>query len=205
MTRSTRPILIVLIMSIVIGAAWLAFGGAEKASAGNERILFVEGDTPSPTNIPVLQIAPAASAKMTPPGASPPTTIATADEGDAVVDAMLPPTSDSPRALHDRLRAEPRDAEWASRTEGKIKDAYVSIPYVGTSADPLRIRCGTSVCEVAGTLPERLSMANSNVAMDALQGKQLNDRFTGNGLDVKSMLFGSGSGKQTFVTYLARK
>jgi DNA-binding CsgD family transcriptional regulator len=56
------------------------------------------------------------------------------------------------RQLHTKAHSEPRDATWAPATEKALRNALVSIPRVGVQGTELRVLCGSTLCEFAGTL-----------------------------------------------------
>lgn len=58
------------------------------------------------------------------------------------------------RQLHTKAHSEPRDAAWASGTENALRRALVSIPRVGVKGTELRVLCGSTMCEVAGSVDE---------------------------------------------------
>lgn len=122
---------------------------------------------------------------------------------DPAIGASLPPRGLTPRDFYERIRAEPRDSDWAPRMEQAIKAALVPIPYVAAGAS--RIVCRSSLCELYGETVRDASMANVNVAMQALQGPQLRDPLTKQGLSNEAAVFGGGSASSTFTLYFVRK
>jgi DNA-binding CsgD family transcriptional regulator len=56
------------------------------------------------------------------------------------------------RQLHTRVHSEPREPGWASPRETALRVAFASIPNVGLRGTELRVLCGSSLCEIAGTL-----------------------------------------------------
>jgi DNA-binding CsgD family transcriptional regulator len=56
------------------------------------------------------------------------------------------------RQLHAKVHSEPRDTAWASKTENGLRKALVSIPRVGEQGTELRVVCGSTLCEIAGTV-----------------------------------------------------
>jgi DNA-binding CsgD family transcriptional regulator len=55
------------------------------------------------------------------------------------------------RQLHAKVHSEPRDQAWASGTESALRAALTSIPNIGVPGTELRIACGSTLCEVAGS------------------------------------------------------
>ena len=79
--------------------------------------------------------------------------------------------------LHARVRAEPRDPDWAPRIEEQIRSAALRIPLIGKGGNALRITCASTLCEVAGNFESaesRHEIENPNspsaIAMRELQG-----------------------------------
>jgi hypothetical protein len=56
------------------------------------------------------------------------------------------------RQLHAKANSEPRDAAWASATENALRKALISIPRIGVQGNELRVICGSTLCEIAGTV-----------------------------------------------------
>jgi hypothetical protein len=56
------------------------------------------------------------------------------------------------RQLHAKVHSEPRDAAWASMTENALRKSLVSIPRVGVQGTEIRVLCGRTLCEIAGTI-----------------------------------------------------
>ena len=125
-----------------------------------------------------------------------------------------------PQQLHKALLAETRDPDWAPRMEAMIRDAYDSIPYVGTAAEPLEVRCAATLCEVAGRFdvpPEPRIKVGPNGetppsklgrAMSEMQDGRLNKAFEPHHLEVVLMSFGQSPDdreRNTFLGYWRRK
>jgi DNA-binding CsgD family transcriptional regulator len=54
--------------------------------------------------------------------------------------------------LHNKVHSEQRDPAWAAGTESALRRAFVSIPRVGAQGTELRVLCGSTLCEIAGTI-----------------------------------------------------
>ena len=67
------------------------------------------------------------------------------------------------RQLHAKTHGEPRDAAWASATENALREALISIPRVGVQGAELRVHCGSTLCEVAGTVDTPLEKSGAAV------------------------------------------
>lgn len=122
---------------------------------------------------------------------------------DANLQAALPDPDLAPRALYERIRAEPRDAEWAARSERSIKAAMTPVPYI--RQDDLRVSCASTLCEIRGTMPEGLTNDNANVGMEELQGEKLHNTLVKAGLQTATASFGGGNGAQSFTIYATRR
>lgn len=77
---------------------------------------------------------------------------------DPLVGALLQGEPEEPDAgeLYAKVRAE-RRGPWAARTEQQIKARLMALPLLGKGGNVLRITCGSTICEIAGTLPGRLA------------------------------------------------
>ena len=77
---------------------------------------------------------------------------------DPLVGALLQPVPQdgSVADLYAKVRSEQR-GPWATRTEQQIKARLMSLPLVGKGGNVLRVTCGSTICEIAGTLPARLA------------------------------------------------
>lgn len=114
------------------------------------------------------------------------------------------PLMDGPSiaALHGRVRSESRDDPWADRLETAITARVSQIPLVGKDNNALRVTCGRSICEVAGTLIEPTDKAELDdprsqfsQTVKALQVSPLPDDLAQMGLKFEAAAFTSGKGK----------
>jgi DNA-binding CsgD family transcriptional regulator len=123
-------------------------------------------------------------------------------------------TPPDPAALHARVRAEPRDPQWAAKMEGQIEARLMSMPLIGKDGNVLRVSCASTLCEIAGTLISPASKAEQddqhslyNQAIKDLQVPPLTDELTHLGLKNESGLFTGGKGKpdrMAFLLYYSR-
>ena len=68
-----------------------------------------------------------------------------------------PDTHTNPAAeLYTKVRSEQR-SPWAVRTEQQIETRLMALPFVGKGGNVLRVTCGSTICEIAGTLPESVA------------------------------------------------
>jgi DNA-binding CsgD family transcriptional regulator len=119
-----------------------------------------------------------------------------------------------PAELHARLRAESREAQWASRMEGQIEARLMSMPLIGKDGNVLRVTCATTLCEIAGSLttpPDKREQEDLNSQFNRtikdLQVPPLTDDLARLGLKNESALFTGGKGKpdrMVFLLYYSR-
>lgn len=204
---------------VVACVGLLAIAGAGFYLTGN---VSSEPSAPEPSPVRIVRgasnsttIAPASQQANAPPAivvplitpASVPAQPIVADPDDPIAAGLLPPDrEDSPHRMYARLRAEVRDARWAAQTERALRQEFAALPHVGTPGNPLRSRCGVTICEVSGTLQKGLQMSEANAAMEALQGQQMHTALGRHGLQQASAMFSSdATGRSTFVMYSMRK
>ncbi|MEQ7874299.1 hypothetical protein ABDK56_09890 [Sphingomonas sp. ASV193] len=155
-------------------------------------------------------IAAAAAGMVTLALQSSPSTV---NVDDPLLSAPIP---DGPNivALHNRLRTEARDNQWAAHVEPAIRARLMSVPLVGKDGNALRVTCSSTLCEIAGTLSvpkarTQLSDQHSqfNRAQRELQTSPLTTDLEGLKLGPLGALFTSGKGKPeklAFLIYYAR-
>jgi DNA-binding CsgD family transcriptional regulator len=112
-----------------------------------------------------------------------------------------------PAELHAKVRAELRDP-WAVRTEQQIEGRLMSLPLVGKDGNVLRITCGSTICEIAGTLiaPSKAEQQDpksqfSRIVND-LQVPPLTDDLEKLGLRNENGNFIRGEGKPERLVFL---
>ncbi len=132
----------------------------------------------------------------------------------AIVDPIvgrIPPSGEvGVDQLYLRLRAEKRDASWAPRNEQALRDHLVRIRYVGQPGDPLRVICGSTICEAAGIIngpTTKQGEKSLDRSMQALQGKDIHDFVASLGLDPLGGSFQSPNSHTPprFLLYFQRK
>ena len=115
-----------------------------------------------------------------------------------------------PTDFHAKVRAETPDRSWAEPTEATIRARLMKIPLVGRDRNVLRITCGVTLCEVAGTVGEGQhskghdAKLQLNRAVADLHDKSLNDDLAMLGLKNESSSFVSSEGGLTFFLYYSR-
>ncbi|KRC81490.1 helix-turn-helix domain-containing protein [Sphingomonas sp. Root241] len=129
----------------------------------------------------------------------------TAPAADPLLDGVVGKAETTAPRLHERVRAEKRDAAWAPRAEARLRTAYAHI--LGVGGEPLRVICAATLCEVTGTITAQ-GEKDINATMQALQGTSLSGEVRAQGFgDALMHGFGGEVGaKQTrFVTYWIRR
>ncbi len=131
--------------------------------------------------------------------------IVQADEpaDDPLIGSMFPAINTAPRELHEQVRSETRDEAWAGRTESLLNARYLEIKGIGDDdGNALRVICGSTLCEVAGELPDAEQSPNPELTrvMRELQGQELRQSLEPAGLGLLSAAFGGGN----FVSYWKR-
>lgn len=119
-----------------------------------------------------------------------------------------------PTDFHAKVRTETPDRSWAEPAEATIRARLMKIPPIGRDGNVLRITCGVTLCEVAGTLAAEGQPSTGadpkpqlRRAVADLQDRSLNDDFAKLGLRNESSSFVSGEGKPgglTFFLYYSR-
>lgn len=99
-------------------------------------------------------------------------------------------SSASPLQLHKRVADEPRDPDWSEGAEEQLRAAYLGLPGA-PGGQPMAVRCGTSLCEVSGDLPEVRDARGVNVWMVAVQKLDFSEKLISKGLIPLSAAFGS--------------
>ena len=116
-------------------------------------------------------------------------------------DAAVLANEPTPRALHDKLTAETRDAAWAAPVEVALGQWFATAPGVAGTAQVSRVRCGATLCEVVGSFAPGLSGDRINGAMQPMQGKPFLDAIAP--LKLK-MISGSFVGN-SFAIFVSRQ
>ena len=126
---------------------------------------------------------------------------------------VLTEESPDPARLHAQLVAETRDAAWTPATEAALREIYGRVPNVGTRDDPLEIRCGATVCEVAAVFdvpqqrPGEPAPAALDKAASMLQSAELYRAVEAQGLTHVVTRFGPSrpTPKPMFLAFWLRK
>jgi len=137
----------------------------------------------------------------------------TINDIDPLVGEAIPKFAD-PSELHSKVRSEQRDAKWAKRMESEIDGRLMSMPLIGKDGNVLRVTCGSTLCEVAGTLIAPTSKAERedqdslfNRTIKDLQVPPLTDDLGHLGLKVETGTFTGAKGmpdRTVFLLYYSR-
>jgi DNA-binding CsgD family transcriptional regulator len=119
----------------------------------------------------------------------------------AGVEAGLYSDGPSPRQLHDKIVAEPRDPAWAPRTETALEQWFAGQPPVARVTGPVTARCGTTMCEIVARYDSEISAKRQNAAWQIVQGKAFRDAIAPMGLRSDDASFAAG-GIVLFVSRL---
>lgn len=111
--------------------------------------------------------------------------------------------------MHRRVRSETRDGAWADRLERAIHARVMQIPLVGKNGNVLRVTCGKSLCEIAGTLISPIDKAELedqksqfNRTVNDLQGAPLPNDLAKLGLRMEAAGFTAGKGKPDKLAFM---
>ena len=132
---------------------------------------------------------------------------AAAPAEDLVLGSLATRPAPSLVELHQRMRGEGRDENWATAKEAAIRAKFTTRAGLGQAGDLLRVICGKTLCEVAVTMPDS-SEKRIQSAMEGIQGKELRDSMDALGLVNEIMSFGSADdqpARSLFVSYWRRK
>ena len=106
----------------------------------------------------------------------------------------------TPRELHDRITAEPRDPAWAPQTEAELTRWFASRPAIVGITGRVTVHCGSTMCEAFGSYPSDTSVDRTNAAWSEIQGKPFKDAIAPLGLNGEHWSFASDS----FAVFVSR-
>lgn len=130
-------------------------------------------------------------------------TIVAESRSDKMLGWMGTDSENDPSALAAQLRREPRDDAWATHSEKVIEAQLSRIPYLG-GGEPLRITCGSMVCEAAGSFAKDLPSEGLNVATEAMRATTLRDALQADKLMSGAQTYNYADGPSTFTLYFMR-
>ncbi|MFL0412448.1 hypothetical protein [uncultured Sphingomonas sp.] len=120
------------------------------------------------------------------------------------MEAALPPPGIDPRTLYTKIRSQPRDREWATRSERAIGAALAAIPNLGGN-EQVRVSCAATLCEVTGGFAPGLGQEQENAAALALQGGSFHEALAPFGLEPYAGHFGAAERGSRYSLYFRRK
>jgi hypothetical protein len=123
---------------------------------------------------------------------------------DPAMEAALPPPGIDPRTLYTKIRSQPRDRDWAVRSERAIGAALAAIPNLAVN-QPVRVSCAATLCEVNGGFAPGLNQEQENEAALALQGGPFHDALVRSGLEPYAGHFGATERGGRYSLYFRRK
>lgn len=101
----------------------------------------------------------------------------------------------SPKELLAQLRSEPRDNDWAGKSEKQIRRYYGSV----TDFSVIDVQCATSVCEIIGTVTSQDEKRATNTSL-RLQEAAFSAGLEKMGFQIAVMGF-----HENFFAFLQRK
>ncbi|HEX7695179.1 MAG TPA: hypothetical protein VF409_11860 [Sphingomonas sp.] len=135
-------------------------------------------------------------ARPTPQMATPPATASAPSPGNTFYS-----DAPSPKQLHDRLIAEPRDAAWAPKTEAALEQWFAGQPKITNVSSATKAVCGSSMCEIVTHWRTKMPVERLNTAMQQMQGKPIQDAITPMGLD----FIAGGFADDAAILFVARR
>ncbi len=107
-------------------------------------------------------------------------------------------------SLYTKIRSQPRDREWAARSERAIEAALAAISNLAVD-QPVRVSCAATLCEVTGGFAPGLSQEQENAAAFALQGGPFHEALVRSGLEPYAGHFGATERGGRYSLYFQRK
>ncbi|MBA4752549.1 MAG: hypothetical protein H2055_10035 [Sphingopyxis sp.] len=86
----------------------------------------------------------------------------------------------NPAALHRKIRSQPRDEAWASRSEDNLRSAVGDSLFNRPGID-IRTNCASSLCEARGLIKAPHASAEASSVIDLLQSGETVNRLALNG------------------------
>lgn len=188
--------------AVMVVAATIVLIGQRRPEAPRAEsapVIVVEragpAETPLPTTAPVKTATPIALPADAPPSMS---------QQRPLSDDVVPLVSHFDQQLRDRLVNERRENEWADRSEAFMQARYHDLKGIGAAGREVDIVCGTSICQVSGSLADMPNGTGAEV-MDSVQSRALIDAMAAQGLEQATSTFGPGAdGRDMFVIYYKR-
>lgn len=105
-----------------------------------------------------------------------------------------------PTDMAQRVRSEPRNREWAAKSEASIRGSMIKVPYIDVDG-PLKILCASTICEVSGSAPKMLAEKDLGQFWALLQNPIVQEPLAKGGLQIGGASFGRPGNPRGFVLY----
>ncbi len=109
-------------------------------------------------------------------------------------------TESPPADMGQLVRSEPRNPEWASKSEAAIRASMVKLPYIDLGG-PMKIVCASTICEVSGSAPTMLAEKDLGQFWGLLQSPVVQASLSKGGLQMGGASFGRPGNPRAFVIY----
>ena len=120
------------------------------------------------------------------------------------VEVRADPLANEPDQLFMKVRAEPRDEEWAAQAEATLGATLHQIPDIGHGR-PLAITCGASTCEVSGSAANNDDYDSIQATWVKLRATIQNPELARARLVVSGSMLGTARDVAGFVVYFRRQ
>ena len=185
----------------VTAFVYRAHRSAEHPDATSPVIIVARGaatSSPAPAPTWIAAAAPVALTSETPPHLSQQAPLS--EDVVPLVDVI----GSEVQQTRDRLANERREDDWAARSESVMRASYDRLKGVGSAGRKIDIVCGTSICQVSGSIADMPGGSTADV-MDAVQSEALRQQMAAQGYELQSSSFGPGAGgRQMFISYYKR-
>lgn len=105
-----------------------------------------------------------------------------------------------PADLGQLVRSEPRNPEWAPKSEAAIRASMIKLPYIDLDG-PLKVMCASTICEVSGSAPKMLAEKDLGQFWGLLQSPIVQASLGKAGLQMGGASFGRPGNPRAFVIY----
>lgn len=109
-------------------------------------------------------------------------------------------TESPPADMGQLVRSEPRNPEWAPKSEAAIRASMIKLPYIDLDG-PLKVMCASTICEVSGSAPKMLAEKDLGQFWGLLQSPIVQASLGKGGLQMGGASFGRPGNPRAFVIY----
>lgn len=109
-------------------------------------------------------------------------------------------TENLPTDMAQLVRSEPRNPEWAPRSEASIRASMIKLPYIDVDG-PLKVLCASTICEVSGSAPKMLAEKDLGQFWALLQSPIVQAPLAKSGLQIGGASFGRPGNPRAFAIY----